>query len=286
MAFLCFSIMQSDVKLLLLGESSAGKTSLIKYRIYHRFDDATVPTAPVNFFKQTSSLTVPGYDPVEVNMNIWDTAGQDKYRALATNFFRLARVALLVGDVTSRSSMEAAFSYWLPELRKNVPDVIVFFAANKHDLIETGVEKEAMTKAEIDELCNTNDIVQWEYVSAKTGSNVDRLFNSICITVAADMGIIENISSCVSLKYKIDVEDPVDDDIEVPTIVLQNLNKVRSVRLPSSGEGQKTDTSTTGTKGESGTSQKSVAKGELPDPETVDLTKDISEKKKKKDKCC
>ena len=228
-------------------------------------------------------------------MNIWDTAGQDKYRSLTANFFRLAKVALLVGDVTSKSSMEYGFAYWLQELRKNIPDVIVFFAANKYDLVEAGLDKAALSKEEIDGLCKANDIIQWEYVSAKSGTNVDRLFNSICITVAADMGLIEDISSCVSLKYKIDIEDSVDDDIEVPTVVLQNLDRVRSVRFPRSNENDGANVGSVvvendnhGGNSSNKPSQRDPIKNKQANQENqdiVDLTKDITEKSKK-NKCC
>ena len=99
-------------KLVLLGESSVGKSSIVLRMVRHEWTDNQYPTIGASFFK----LTVPGDQPV--HLDIWDTAGQERYRSLASMYSRGASAAIVVYDITSTESFERA-KFWIRELLQN-----------------------------------------------------------------------------------------------------------------------------------------------------------------------
>ena len=110
-----------------------------------------------------------------LSFEIWDTAGQEKYRSLAKMFFKDAAVALIVYDVTSKKSFEEIKAYWMDLVKENGPKkVIMYIVGNKIDLSEKEVvnEDEARAFAE-------NENVNFWLTSAKNSTGIDELFNEI-----------------------------------------------------------------------------------------------------------
>ncbi|PKH47786.1 hypothetical protein CRG98_050441 [Punica granatum] len=118
-----------SVKLVLLGDMGAGKSSLVLRFVkgqFHEFQESTVGAA---FFSQ--SLAV---NDVTVKLEIWDTAGQERYHSLAPMYYRGAAAAIIVYDITSMESFERA-KKWVQELQKRGnPNMIKALAGNKADL--------------------------------------------------------------------------------------------------------------------------------------------------------
>jgi small GTP-binding protein len=118
-----------DVKVILLGDSSVGKTSILNQFNSNTFQEDTEPTVGAMFVSrqiQTSRR--------KVNLLIWDTAGQERYRALVPMYSRSASAAILVVDVSSISSYESV-QLWYNDIRANCPiGVRTYIVANKIDL--------------------------------------------------------------------------------------------------------------------------------------------------------
>merc|ERR1719408_820598 len=100
------------VKLVLLGDTRVGKSSTVIRFVKDEFDEYRYPTIGATFLTQSVNLA----DYV-VKFEIWDTAGQEKYRSLAPLYYRGAHAALVVYDITSRESFENAQS-WVEEVQK------------------------------------------------------------------------------------------------------------------------------------------------------------------------
>ena len=117
-------------KIVLLGETGVGKTSIINRYISNSFSHVVMTSTGSSFFSKKLDLN----NNKKVKLQIWDTAGQEKYRALAKIFYQSAAAAILVYDVTLRTSFENIKEYWSKEIKNNSPDdIILALAANKSD---------------------------------------------------------------------------------------------------------------------------------------------------------
>ena len=121
-------------KVVMLGESGVGKSSLVSQFMHNRFmmNQHQEPTVSPHFVRKTQTIYKLGSQ--QVQFNIWDTAGQEKYRCLASMYFRDANVAIIVFDVTSAKTLDC-IDYWVEELqRSNAIDYITILVGNKSDL--------------------------------------------------------------------------------------------------------------------------------------------------------
>ena len=103
-------------KVVLIGESGVGKTSIISRYISNTFSSVLMATPGANFTTKTVFLQD---EKQSIKFEIWDTAGQEKYRALAKVFYKNAAVCILVYDITRRASFEELKKYWITELKAN-----------------------------------------------------------------------------------------------------------------------------------------------------------------------
>lgn len=161
--------MVQDFKIVVLGEGRVGKTSLTLKFVENRFDDGQESTINANFL--TKSISVGGKTGT---FNIWDTAGQEKFSALAAIYYRNATGAIVVYDITERSSFDRVVG-WVKELRKMAdPGIAIIIAGNKCDL-------EADRRITEEEATRYADSMGAKHfnTSAKTGHGVKELFNEL-----------------------------------------------------------------------------------------------------------
>ena len=103
-------------KVVLIGESGVGKTSIINRYAHNKFNEIETVTPGASFTVKTIFLK--DYNQ-SIKFEIWDTAGQEKYRALAKVFYKNAAVCVLVYDITRKNSFEALKNYWINEIKAN-----------------------------------------------------------------------------------------------------------------------------------------------------------------------
>ena len=108
-------------KVVLIGESGVGKTSIISRYISNTFSSVLMATPGANFTTKTVFLKDQNQS---IKFEIWDTAGQEKFRALAKVFYKNAAVCVLVYDITRRTSFEELKKYWIKEIKENGPQDI------------------------------------------------------------------------------------------------------------------------------------------------------------------
>ena len=106
-------------KVVLLGESGVGKTSIISRYTSNIFKSQLMSTPGANFV--TKSIIMEDQNQ-SIKFEIWDTAGQERYRSLAKVFYKNAAVCVLVYDITRRTSFEELKNYWIKELKENTPE--------------------------------------------------------------------------------------------------------------------------------------------------------------------
>ena len=155
-------------KIVLLGEAGVGKTSIINRYISGSFSQIVMTSTASSFFSKKIELD----DKQKIKLQIWDTAGQEKYRSLAKIFYQSAAVAVLVYDVTLKRSFEQLKEFWVKEIKENAPDnIIIAIAANKSD----DYYNQDVKTSEGKELAKSLDAI-FVCTSAKLGNGIEKLF--------------------------------------------------------------------------------------------------------------
>ena len=120
-------------KIVLLGESGVGKTSIISQFIDQSFEENLQSSSGGTF----NSKTITYNNGKILKMEIWDTAGQERYRSLTTMFYKDANAAILVYDITRKISFEELQSYWFEQIKESAPpNIMLIVVGNKNDLIK------------------------------------------------------------------------------------------------------------------------------------------------------
>ena len=153
-------------KLILVGESGVGKTSIIS-RYLNSFQEKPLPTLGAYFSNKT--VVIDGY---KLNFEIWDTAGQEQYRSINNLFYKDASVCLLVYDITNKNTFNSIKDYWYESVSENGKKGIIFgVAGNKNDLYE----EEDITEKEGEEFSKSINAC-FKLTSAKVNSSIDDIF--------------------------------------------------------------------------------------------------------------
>ena len=156
-------------KVLLLGDSSVGKTCFLKRYVDNTFQDAYLSTIGFDFKFKNIELS----NGKTVRVQIWDTAGQERFRTIAKSYYRGAHGILLIYDVTARGTFEN-IRKWLTQIKQEAPKrTSIIIVANKIDC-----EEREVTKEEGEELGKTNGLTVFE-ASAKDSINVKESFQDL-----------------------------------------------------------------------------------------------------------
>jgi Ras-related protein Rab-8A len=174
------------LRLLMVGDSNAGKTSLVLRFDSNVFTSRFSTTIGVDYRDKKlllplsptpSSSTSPGSVPVR--LQIWDTAGQERFRSLTSNFFGRADGFMLTYSLSDRHSFQQ-IKGWITDIRERAPPgVSVILIGNKADLRD---EERCVTYAEGCEMADQLGVPFYE-VSAKSGVNVEKAFLTLSRTI-------------------------------------------------------------------------------------------------------
>ena len=157
------------VKVILVGDSGVGKTSMIS-RYINQYNDHIDSTITTSYY--TKLLTI---DNFTLNYQIWDTVGQEQFRALNSLFFKDAQICLMVYDITSEESFSSIKEYWYEAVLANGLEGVIFgVAGNKNDLYE----KEKVDKKEVIDFSNEIKAI-FKFTSAKQNTCIDELFKEL-----------------------------------------------------------------------------------------------------------
>ena len=103
-------------KVVLIGESGVGKTSIINRYFSNKFSSELYKSTSAQFYKK--EVFIKDYNR-SINFDIWDTAGITNHRKLAEIFYKDASTIILVYDITNKKSFEEIKNYWIKDIRKN-----------------------------------------------------------------------------------------------------------------------------------------------------------------------
>ena len=161
-----------SIKVVLVGESGVGKTSIIQQFTTKKFDPHRETSLSAQFISKTVNFQDLGK---EIKFDIWDTVGQEKYRSLAKIFYKDAKVIVFVYDITTEYSFNELKNYWYEETRSNTDgSPILAVVGNKIDLYK-------------DQKVSNNDGKEFaekigaifQTTSAQSDSGISTLFDNI-----------------------------------------------------------------------------------------------------------
>jgi small GTP-binding protein len=169
MAIQLTTLKKYSFKLVLLGEASVGKSSIAIQAIKREFSTYQEATIGASYFTHTVPLT-----DCNVKFEIWDTAGQERYHCLAPMYYRGATVAIIVYDVTCKSSYGAA-QRWIKELKQQGnSNTIIMLVGNKMDL-------NSERQVDMDEVKQYAEDHKFLFIetSAKNNYNIQEMFKQL-----------------------------------------------------------------------------------------------------------
>ena len=164
---------QYEIKIVLLGDPSVGKSSLVQRFCVGKFEDKYKITIGGAYLQKDVKLK----NGDTLILHIWDTGGQEKFRSMASLYYKDAVAAILVYDVSNHETLES-LDYWINELNNNVDNnnFIISIAGNKCDLPN---DMKKITNSEGKNYCKEKNVPIFNETSAKTGVGVKELFTSL-----------------------------------------------------------------------------------------------------------
>ncbi|KAH0792146.1 Ras-related protein Rab-5B [Histomonas meleagridis] len=160
-----------EPKVVLVGQANVGKTCIVQRAVNGIFNDETANTLGASY---TTLLISDGDTPIS-RLQIWDTAGQEKFRGMAPMYYRGCDVAILIYSIDDMSSFEEIES-WYHSLKENIDktSIDLYLVGNKKDLVE-----ERQVSYEDGERCAVQLNARFYELSAKTGEGIEDFFRTI-----------------------------------------------------------------------------------------------------------
>jgi len=180
-------------KILLLGDSSVGKTCILTRYSDNTFQEDHLATIGLDFKKKDVNLD----NGKTVKVQIWDTAGQDRFKSITKNYYKGAHGIILIYDVTTRKTFDNVRK-WIDTIKEEVSDKVnVILVGNKID----NNDNRKVTTEEGQEIANEYKLPFYE-TSAKTGDNINKAFNDLITRVVDVFGKYEEKGQKLGNKKK------------------------------------------------------------------------------------
>ena len=160
----------SVYKVLILGDSSVGKTCFLLKYTDKVFNEVYMSTIGLDYRLKTLTLK----NGKKVKLQIWDTAGQDRFRTITKNYYKGANGIILIYDVTSSETYENVEN-WISQIKEEAsPNVVIYLVGNKVDM----EDKRKVTTEEGQKIADENNLPFIE-TSAKSDININETFDNL-----------------------------------------------------------------------------------------------------------
>ena len=190
------------VKFIIVGDSCVGKSNILLRFYQNRFDSNKAATIGMEFVSKHYI-----YNNTDYLIQIWDTAGQEKYKSVTRTYYKASAIAMIVYDITKKTSFENIKS-WLSDCKEMVPSTaLLVLIGNKNDL----EDKRVIMKEEGENLAEENNMIFFE-TSALNGNGIQETFKKC----------IETIDQRIKSGYYVDLND--DSNHGIKLIPINNEN--------------------------------------------------------------
>ena len=168
---ICEDSEEHNFKVVLVGETGVGKTSIISQFIDQVFEEELQTSTGGSF----SSKEIFFDNGKSLKLEIWDTAGQERYRSLTKIFYKNSSCAILVYDITKKQTFDELKNYWIGQIKESAPkDIMLAIVGNKEDLLD----KEQVDENEARDFAKENNALFFS-TSAKNSDAINQLFIDI-----------------------------------------------------------------------------------------------------------
>ena len=169
-----------EIKMILLGETAVGKTSIISRYVENTFSSDLMSSTSMTYVQKNITI-----DKQKIQLNIWDTVGQERYRSLSKLFFKDTKIVVLVYSITNLQSFEG-LTYWLNLYKESIGDeAILGVVGNKSDLFL----KQEVDEEKGEEFAKNNGAI-FSLVSAKDNKvQLDEYINKLIHEYMTKFGI-------------------------------------------------------------------------------------------------
>lgn len=157
-------------KIIVVGDSGVGKSCLTMKGTKNHYEESYSPTVGFEFF--TFNIRI---NDKNIKLQIWDTAGQDRFRAITKNYYKGANGIILIYDVTNMQTYENVKN-WISQIKEEAsPNVIIYLVGNKIDV----PDEQRLIKAEDGQKIADEFNLPFKEASAKDGTNVNEIFQEL-----------------------------------------------------------------------------------------------------------
>ena len=184
-------------KIIFVGDAGVGKTTLISRIMDNPFSDVYEPSIGVDFMSKSIK-----YRGQNIKLQMWDTAGQEKYKGLIPSYVRNSSIVFVVYDVSTKSSFDNV-PKWISFIR-SIENTTLVLCGNKTDL-----EKREVTKEEGEAFAQKESLAFFE-TSAKTGDGIKQMFYS----AVSDLPVFAENNNKESLMKELMEENGVENTVE------------------------------------------------------------------------
>ena len=165
-------------KIIIIGDTSVGKTALLSKYLKGVFPTSPLSTVATEFATKIIQIKEGGY----IKAQIWDTAGQEKYKSITYHHYKKSVGGLIVYDVTKRSSYNNVKNWYNDLVTLGEKGCIIALVGNKLDLIERNERKREVSKSEAQAYADENHMLFFE-TSAYNGNNINDIFEELLQTI-------------------------------------------------------------------------------------------------------
>lgn len=165
------------VKIVMLGDSRVGKSSILKKFISNEFSHNYITTLGIDFLQKTIMV-----DGINIKVQVWDTAGQEKYRTMVQSYYKSAMGIILVYDISNEESFERVQD-WMRQIKVHAEeDVKIVLCGNKADLQEEERQVEQDRGAQ-----QAADFgLPFFETSAQSGQNIEEAFEECALKIVKE----------------------------------------------------------------------------------------------------
>lgn len=181
------------IRVVFCGEASVGKSSIIERFAHKKFDEGISSTIAGAFHLQFVKM-----NGEVINLEVWDTAGSERYHSVIPSFFKSAAVVVICYDVSKRESF-TALDFWKQFVSVNSPlNTPMILVGNKIDL----EEQRKVPYEEGKRYCDSNEFIGFFESSAKTGEGIDHIFSLFSTADPSGTADETDISEVIELDHK------------------------------------------------------------------------------------
>ena len=205
-------------KIIIIGDTSVGKTALLSKYLKGVFPTSPLSTVATEFATKIIQIKEGGY----IKAQIWDTAGQEKYKSITFHHYKKSVGGLIVYDITKKSSFDNVKNWYNDLINLGEKGCIIALVGNKLDLVERNERKREVSKIEAQAYAEDNHMLFFE-TSAYNGNNINDIFEELLQTIYTERRkipelkerdkILEN-QNVINLKNKSERNQNTNDDCE------------------------------------------------------------------------